>query len=142
MKKRTVTLIAIALVVAVLAAGILLCTFRAKQAAESYTFALSVGEKTYRVIIESNYSSAPTVAYSDSRYAVLVDFTGEQENAFCNITIPKTLVGGNITVIDKIYEMTPSQYILTSNSTHNMVYFTFDHQALVKHFEVVGTTGA
>ncbi|MCW4024723.1 MAG: hypothetical protein NWF01_06780 [Candidatus Bathyarchaeota archaeon] len=125
-----------------LAAGILLINLGTKDnAGEFYTFPLSVGEKTYVVTVRSNYSSAPTITYSELHKAVLVDFTGEKENAFCNITIPKNLIWGNISVIDKIYEMNPSNYILNSNSTYNSVYFTFDHPALVKHFEIVGTQG-
>jgi hypothetical protein len=140
MKKPTIGLIAIAVII-VLAVGILLLNFGAEDTTKAYSFHLSVGEKTYLVSVNSNYSSAPTVTYSDAHKAVLIDFTGEKEASFCNITIPKTLIWGNISVIDKIYEMNPSSYILNSNSTHNSVYFTFDHPALVKHFEVVGTEG-
>jgi hypothetical protein len=143
MKKLTLVLIVLALAVCFLAAGILLINLgTTTDAAESYTFPLSVGEKTYVVTVKSNYSSAPTVAYSEGHKAVVVDFTGAKENAFCNNTIPKNLIWGDISVIDKIYEMNPSRYSLTSNNTHNSVYFTFDHPALVKHFEIVGTQGA
>jgi hypothetical protein len=74
-------------------------------------------------------------------YAVTVDFRGDKENAFCNITIPTDLIWGEISVIDKYYKMSADQYTLSNNGTHNSVYFTFNHPALVKHFEVKGTEG-
>ena len=110
-----------------------------------YTYPLSVGEETYTVTVRSNYSSAPEVSYSSyplqSNYFVNVDFRGNPENSFCNITIPTDLIWGEISVIDKYYIMSPDKYILSNNGTHNSVYFLFNHTALDKHFEIRGTEG-
>ena len=110
-----------------------------------YTFPLSVEEETYIVTVRSNYSSAPEVGYSGyapfPAYHVSIDFRGDPENSFCNITIPTHLLWGNISVIDKYYEMSADRYTLSNNGTHNSVYFTFNHPALVKHFEIQGTEG-
>ena len=108
-----------------------------------YSFPLLVGEKTYIVTVMSNYSSAPEVYLPEiPENMVEFDFRGPPENAFCNITIPTDLIWGELTVIDKYYEMDKTRYIQTSNSTHNSIYFTFDNIALTKHFEVRGTEGA
>ena len=91
----------------------------------------------------SNYSSAPEVYLPEiPANMVEFDFRGSPENAFCNITIPTDLIWGELTVIDKYYEMDETRYIQTSNSTHNSIYYTFDNIALTKHFEVRGTEGA
>jgi hypothetical protein len=66
---------------------------------------------------------------------------GDPEIAFCNITIPTDLIWGELTVIDKYYEMDEADYILSSNSIDNSIYFTFDHNALIKDFEIRGTEG-
>jgi hypothetical protein len=141
--------LALALIIALLAsivAGILLVDLSGndKTSGKLYTYPLSVGEKTYIVTVRTNYSSAPEVSYSaspPSDYHVSVDFRGNQENSFCNITIPTELIGGELSVIDKYYVMSADQYTVSNNGTHNSVYFTFNHTALVKHFEVRGTEG-
>lgn len=106
-----------------------------------YTFPLLVGEITYTVNVRSNYSSAPDVSYFGLDKSVLVDFRGDQENAFCNITIPIDLIWGELSVIDKYYFMSDDRYIQSKNNTHNSIYFTFNNSALVKHFEVRGSEG-
>ena len=114
-----------------------------ESAGKLYSFPLLVGEKTYIVTAMSNYSSAPEVYLPEiPANMVEFDFRGPPENAFCNITIPTDLIWGELTVIDKYYEMDKTRYIQTSNSTHNSIYFTFDNIALTKHFEVRGTEGA
>ena len=114
-----------------------------ESAGKLYTFPLSVGEKTYIVTVLSNYSSAPEVYLPEiPANMVEFDFKGPPENSFCNITIPSDLIWGELTVIDKYYEMDQTRYTITSNSTNNSIYFTFDSIALTKHFEVRGTEGA
>ena len=107
-----------------------------------YKFPILVGDKTYRVSVTSNYSAAPQVSYSELSKAVSVSFKGDKENAFCNITIPTELIWGELSVIDKYYKMSEEQYIQSFNGTHNSIYFTFDHVALLKHFDIIGTQGA
>ena len=107
-----------------------------------YTFPLSVGEENYIVTVRSNYSSAPEVYLPEvPSNLVSVDFRGDREYAFCNITIPTDLIWGELSVIAKYYEMSEDSYIKSSNSTHNSIYFTFNLTALVKHFEIRGTEG-
>jgi hypothetical protein len=106
-----------------------------------YEFPIVVGEKTYVVSVRSNYSSAPEVSYWVLGKSLSVDFRGDREYAFCNITIPNDLMWGELSVIDKYYEMSEADYIKSSSSTHNSIYFTFNHTALVKHFEIKGTEG-
>lgn len=128
----------------IVAGGIIFVQFieNEESAGKLYRFPLSVGEMTYMVTIKSNYSSAPEVYLPEiPANMVEFDFRGPPENAFCNITIPKDLIWGELTVIDKYYKMEESRYIQTSNSTDNSIYFTFDHVALVKHFEVRGSEG-
>jgi hypothetical protein len=122
-------------------AGILLVDFGAEEVGELYTFPISVGDKTYVISVRSNYSSAPEVSYSGLLKSVSVDFTGERENAFCNITIPNDLIWGELSVLSKYYEMDEAYYTKSSNSTHHSFYFVFDQIALIKHFEIRGTEG-
>lgn len=106
-----------------------------------YTFPLSVEEQTYMVSVSSNYTSAPEVSYSGLFKMVSVDFRGDPEIAFCNIIIPTNLIWGKLSVYAKGYKMSEADYIQSNNSTHNSVYFTFNHIALVKTFDVMGTEG-
>jgi hypothetical protein len=106
-----------------------------------YSFPISVASQTYMIIVRSNYSSAPEVSYFGLDKSVSVDFIGDPENAFCNITIPADLIWGELSVIDKIYKMDDAYYTQSNNSTHNSIYFTFNHIALTKHFEIKGTEG-
>ena len=93
--------------------------------------------------VRSNYTthSGPEVAYNGLLKSVGVTFRGDPENAFCNITIPNNLIWGELSVYSKYYEMNETDYSLSSNSTHNSVYFTFDLPALTKDFSVMGTEG-
>jgi hypothetical protein len=144
--KRTKTIAIVFLMLfLIVASGIIFVHFVGNEtsAGKLYMFPLSVGEKIYIVTIKSNYSSAPEIYLPEiPTNMVEFDFRGPPENAFCNITIPKDLIWGELTVINKYYVMDESRYILTSNSTDNSIYFTFDHIALVKHFEVRGSEGA
>ena len=104
-----------------------------------YRFPISVNSKTYMITVRSNYSSAPEVNYFGLDKSVSVDFIGDPENAFCNITIPSDLIWGELSVIDKYYKMNESYYTQSNNGTHNSIYFMFNHIALTKHFEIRGT---
>jgi hypothetical protein len=102
-----------------------------------------VGDEPYMVTVGNNYSSALKVYLPEvSDNLVSVDFIGDPENAFCNITVPTDLISGELTVIAKYYEMSEDSYTKFSNSTHNSFYFTFNQIALIKHFEIRGTEGA
>jgi len=106
-----------------------------------YMFPISVETKTYMITVRSNYSSVPEVNYFGLTKSVSVDFIGDPETAFCNITIPSDLLWGELSVIDKYYQMSDAYYTQSNNSTYNSIYFTFNHIALTKHFEIRGTEG-
>jgi hypothetical protein len=106
-----------------------------------YTFLLLVGENTYTVSVLSNYSSTPEVSYFGLLRSVSVYFRGEQESAYCNITIPKDLIWGDISVNQHGFELNTDSYIHSSNSTHISVYFVFDLPAYTKDFVIMGTEG-
>ena len=106
-----------------------------------YSFPISVAEKTYMISIRSNYTSQPEVSYFGLDKSVLIDFRGDPENAFCNVTIPSDLIWGELSLIAKYYEMDKDYYVKSNNSTHNSIYFMFNQTALVKHFEIKGTKG-
>ena len=108
-----------------------------------YTYTISVGEETYIITVRSNYSSVPEVSYYGIPpvYFVTIDFRGDQENSFCNITIPTELIGGELSVIDEDCIMSGEQYTISNNGTHNSLYFPFNHSALVKSFGIKGIEG-
>ena len=142
MNKIALAIALILLTLSIIVAGILWVNLGEEDvsAGKLYTFPLSVGGKTYVVSVRSNYSSAPSVYLPEvpDNY-VSVDFRGDPENAFCNITIPTDLIWGELAVIAKYYKMDEVDYTVYSNSTHNSIYFTFNKTALVEHFEVRGT---
>lgn len=148
MNKRVIALACILLVLfSIIVGGILLVHLGGNEASASklYTFPLSVGEKEFIITVRSNYSSTPEVYLPEiPANMVEVDFRGPPEDSFFNITIPNNLIWGELTVIDKYYVMDKANYIQTSTSTDNSIYFTFNHIshiALVKHFEIRGTEG-
>lgn len=142
-KSILIVLLTVLVIASFIIAGIILVNLGEDgvSAGELYTFPLSVGERTYVVSVRSNYSSAPEVSYSGLLEMVSVDFRGEQENAFCNITIPINLIWGELSVYAQGYKMSEANYIQSSNSTHNSIFFTFNHPAIVKTFYVKGTEG-
>jgi len=145
MNKKALALAVILLTSSIILTGILLTDLWDYEASAGklYTFPLSVRDKTYVVTVGSNYSSAPKVYLPQvPDNLVSVDFIGDPENAFCNITLPTDLISGNLTVIAKYYEMSEDSYTKSSNSTHNSFYFIFNQIALIKHFEIRGTEGA
>lgn len=143
MKRIALTLALVLLILFSIVAAILLFDLAEDEVEEGklYTFPILVGEKTYTVSVRSNYSSAPEVSYFGLGKSVSIDFRGERENAFCNVTIPVDLIWGELSVIDKYYEMSDDDYSKVSNATHHFIHFMFNHTALVKHFEVRGTEG-
>lgn len=106
-----------------------------------YNFSISVGEKTYMILVVSNCSSKPEVSYFGIGKSVLVDFRDNQENVFCNITIPADLIWGELSVINKYYEMSDAEYYRISTVSNHFFHFIFNQTGLVEHFEIRGTEG-
>jgi hypothetical protein len=84
----------------------------------------------------------PEVKYWEGGKGLMVNFRGDAENSFCNVTFPTDLLWGEIWVVDKYYVMNEGQYIQSTNGTHNSIYFTFNHTAYLKHFEIRATEAA
>jgi len=145
MKKTALALALVLILIFSIVAIILLVDLAKDEEAlgKLYTYTVSAGEKTYIITVKSNYSSVPEVNYNGipPSYFVTVDFRGNQENSFCNITIPTELIGGELSIIDKYNIMSADQYTISNNGTHNSVYFQFNHSALVKNFGIKGTEG-
>ena len=144
MKRTALAITLVSLILISIVAVILFIDWKGvKEEVKLYTYSISAGEKKYIVTVRSNYSSVPEVNYHGipPLYSVTIDFRGDQENSFCNITIPTELIGGELSVIDKYYIMSVDQYTISNNSTHNSVYFPFNHSAIVKHFGIKGTEG-
>ena len=140
-KSILIILVSITTIVLLLVSGFFLNFQDNKTLDKFYSFPIYVQEKTYTIGVLSNYSSAPEVHYFGLLNSISVDFKGDRQNSFCNITIPNDLIWGEFLIIDKYYEMNESDYFISDNSTHNSIYFTFNHTALVKHFEIKGTNG-
>ena len=130
----------------IIIAGIFLVDFAGDEAAvgKLYTYPVSVGEKTYVITVRTNWTSAPEVYLPEfSSNYVSVDFRGpERVTFFFNVTIPADLIWGEISVIGKYYKLSDDRYTLSYNGTHYSVQMTFNHVALVEHFEIRGTEGA
>jgi hypothetical protein len=145
MKKTALALALVVIVIFSIVAVILLVDLAKGEEAlgKLYLYTISAGEKTYSITVRSNYSSVPEVSYYGipPSYFVIIYFRGNQENSFCNITIPTELIGGELSVSDKDYIMSADQYTISNNGTHNSVYFPFNHSAIVKHFGIKGTEG-
>jgi len=114
-----------------------------KALSKLYTYPISVGEKTYIITVDTNWTSAPKVYLPEieSKY-VNCDFIGpNRETVNFNITVPTDFIGGNISLVWKYYVQNADRYVLSNNGTHNSLQMTFNHTATVEHFEIHGTEG-
>ncbi len=152
MKKKIIFAVAIPLIVASLIAVIMLPGLGFQQETNLYTYPLSVGDKTYKVTLKTNWNEepSPTVALINSsetnRHAIELYFLGGNEKTVSyNITIPTDLLGGNISLVWKYYQQNPDRYILTNNDTYNSLQMTFEYSPNFSgsgYFEILGTEGA
>ena len=144
----TISLIAISLTVGILWANLP----SGQEETNLFTYPLSVGNKTYIVTVETNWTEerAPSVTIlnsSNNRYPIELFFLGGTVNKTVsyNITIPTDLLWGNISLIRKYYLVNPDNYTLINNGTHNSLQMTFDYQPFFSgngYFEILGTEGA
>jgi hypothetical protein len=142
-KRRIIAATTIALVAVSLVVGFLWIELAGNKMF-TYSYPITLNEKTYIVTIRTNWTPEPKVSLSESNSKfVSVDFmASRRENVSFNITIPTALIGRNISLIWKYYEQTADRYILSNNGTHNSVQMTFTHIATFEHFEIRGTEGA
>jgi hypothetical protein len=146
------SLIVISLIVISFAAGIWAGSQSNKQEIKHFTYPLLVGDQTYVVTVETNWTEAraPSVSLlnsSDNRYPLELVFLGGTVGKTVNykITIPTDLHGGNITLIRKYYIVNPDNYTLSNSGEYNSLQMTFDYQPFFSgsgYFEILGTKGA
>ena len=106
-----------------------------------YSFPILVGDKTYSVVVRSNYSVSDVSFFGILRY-VSVDFRGSlRATVFCDIIIPADLIWGELSVYKKNYIQSENSYILSNNGTHHSVQMTFSHIATVEVISIRGTEG-
>jgi hypothetical protein len=139
-----VALVLLILITAVAVGALFAELAKTEAAGELYTYPVSVGEKTYIITVRTNWNSAPEVYLPEfSSNYVSVDFRGpERASVFFNITVPTSLIGGNISLVWKYYTLSADRYTISNNGTHNSIQMTFDHTATVEHFEIHGTESA
>jgi hypothetical protein len=91
----------------------------------------------FHIVTFSN-STVTGLTFIKDQKEIMFNVTGESgTEGFCNVTIPKDLLGGDFTVKVDGIKVTPDP-IITSNSTHSFVYFGFGHS--VHNVQIVGTT--
>ncbi len=151
MKRKILALTLAVLILITSIAGILLVDLTGDEEVvrKLYIYPMSVGEKTYILTVNTNWTSSPKVDLSpetDSLKYVSVVFSGwSEETVFFNVTIPTDLLWGNITLIWKYYEQNPDRYILSNNGTHNSVAMTCiikPYFSGMGYFMIRGTEGA
>jgi len=103
-------------------------------------FELLVGGVTFHVVT-SSVSVISGVEFSPLEKKLSFDAAGQEgAGAFCNITIPIELLGGNYTVLHNGVPVAPEPQEIT-NGTHTFLYFEFTHTAL-DMIEITGETAA
>jgi hypothetical protein len=153
MRKKIIIVATILLIAVSLSVGTW-ATLRlgAKEEINRFTYPLLVGEKTYNITVETNWTGerAPSVSLlnsSDNRYPIELYFLGgtQEKNISYTITIPTDLVWGNISLVWKYYLQDSNRYTLSNNGTHNSLQMTFAYQPFFSgsgYFEILGTEGA
>lgn len=143
-----VCLVAVSLVVA----SFLVNLFGGSKQNRFFTYPLCVGDKSFVVVLETNWSEerVPSVVLLDpsvNLYPIELYFLGgaEDKTVFYNISFPADLVWGNISLMRKYYLVNPDNYVLSSNGTHTSLQMTFDYKPFfsgIGYFTISGTKGA
>jgi len=99
---------------------------------QSFTFLVSVGEKTYEVSAKSN-SSMSELSFVEDWKEVRFIIDGESgTTGFCNITIPADLIWGELSVYKDDYLITKDvDYTQSNNGTHHFLQITYNHSTNV-----------
>jgi hypothetical protein len=153
MKRKFIITAAILLIAISLTVGIWAgLQLGAKEEINLFTYPLLVGDKTFIVTVETNWTEerAPSVSLlnsSDNRYPIELYFLGgtEEKTISYNITIPTDLLWGDISLVWKYYLQDPDRYTLSNNGTHNSLQMTFEYDPFFSgmgYFEILGTEGA
>jgi len=100
-----------------------------------YTFSILWGAETFIVSVESN-STVSDFAFSQPDKRISFDASGSADTiGFCNVTIPKALLYGPWIVLIDGASVSP---IITENSTHSCLYFTYAHSTHT--IQIMGST--
>ncbi|MGD6808249.1 MAG: hypothetical protein ACQCN3_00975 [Candidatus Bathyarchaeia archaeon] len=152
LNKKILLAIAVPLIAGLLVACVVLPGLSVQDENRLYTYPLSVGDKTYVVTLETNWSAVrePKVALINpseiNRHAIELYFLeGTEKTLTYNITVPTDLLYGNISLVWKYYLQNPERYTLTNNGTHNSLQMTFNYTppfSGIGYFEIIGTEGA
>jgi|GEM_PF-724650 len=107
----------------------------AGEAETTVIFDVFVDGETYHVAVTTN-STISNFNFSLENMQISFKVAGvDGTTGFCNVTIPNTLLGGPYTVFVNDTPITP---IMTSNSTHTFIYFTYNHSEHT--VKIVGTS--
>jgi hypothetical protein len=152
MKRKFMIAAATSLITISLTVGIWAGLQLGKEKINRFTYPLLVGDKTYVVTVETDWTEerAPSVSLlnsSDNRYPIELVFLGGtiEKTVSYKITIPTDLLWGNISLIRKYYIVDPDNYTLVDNGTNNSLQMTFDYQPSISgsgYFEILGMEGA
>ena len=143
MNKIILALIIVVLILfSIIIAGSLLLNLEIElEEVKSYTFPISVGDKTYTIGVRSNYSVSE-VSYFGILKCVSVDFRGSlRATVFCEIIVPADLIWGELSIYKNDYVQSDDLYILSNNGTYHSVQMTFKHIAIVEAISIKGTEG-
>ena len=93
------------------------------------------GGLTYMVRVDAN-STVSAPVFNQTQKQLGFNITGlHKTTGYCNVTIPKNLLGGPFTVF---LNGTVITHVLTENSTHAFVYFNYNHST--HSAQIIGTT--
>jgi hypothetical protein len=152
MHRKVIIVGAVSLLIIALTAGILTRPQTVQETKQtSYTYPFTVKDKTYMVILETNWAAQkiPTVTLSNTSltpYSLTLYFLGGSKATITyNITIPTDLLSGDISLLWKYYVQNPNRYTLTNNGAANTLQMTFNYDPYfsgIGYFEILGTDGA
>ncbi len=114
-----------------------------------YTYPIGVPSgKTFIVTVETNRTPGPKVElpqFDTNKYVIVYFWDGNITNMYFNVTIPTSLLWGNISLVWKYYLQNPDRYTLSNNETHNSVYMAFQYSPYFSGrgwFQIGGTEAA
>lgn len=101
----------------------------------TWEYALREDSTDFTVSVTTNSSWLESFGFSRDSKSISFNATGYIGGGFCNVSIPKELLGGPFTVsVDDTLVLHDS----AENSTHSFLYFVSDHSH--HRVEIVGTT--
>jgi hypothetical protein len=104
----------------------------------SYQFNVSVGDKTYPVTANSN-STVTDLTFNPATKELNFKVSGQTgTTGYCKITIPTTLVWGELSIYkDEILLVKNVDYTISNDGTNNVLQINYSHST--HNFKIVGT---